>query len=85
VIEDLRVVTATTNATTTSALPPGLSCVETDADRACLETYLDAIRRAQELDLRLVCQHTTVDFDIRQIVGRPVQKLRSKEIQIGIV
>ena len=49
-------------------LPPGQSCVETDGHRASLAAYLDAIRRAQELDRRLIRRHATVDFDSRQIV-----------------
>ena len=43
-------------------LPPGLSCVETDADRTCLEAYLDAIRRAQDLDRGQIRQHAAETF-----------------------
>lgn len=56
-------------------LPPGLSCVETDADRTCLEAYLDAIRRAQDLDRGQIRQHAAETFGTDKIVDGLVDAL----------
>ena len=56
-------------------LPPGLSCVETAADRTCLEAYLVAIRRAQELDRGQIRQHTAETFATKLIVDGLVDAL----------
>ena len=42
--------------------------------------YLDAIRRAQELDRRLVRQHATVDFDSRQSVDVVLHALEALRV-----
>jgi hypothetical protein len=56
--------------------------VETDGQRGSLAAYLDAIRRAQELDRRPVRQHATVDFDSRQIVDAVLHALEAVRVLI---
>ena len=56
-------------------LPPGRQCVETDEDRACLDAYLDAIRRAQEFGRGQVRQNATESFATERIVNGLIDAL----------
>lgn len=49
-------------------LPPGAACAADDGDRAALALYLDALRRAQELDRRAVRSAAAQAFDTDRTV-----------------
>ena len=49
-------------------LPPGARCAETEVDRMCLEVYLDAIRRVQEMDCGQIREQAAEAFCTKKIV-----------------
>ena len=56
-------------------LPPGASCVESDADAAALAAFIEGIQKAQTLNRQSVRQLAADQFSSEIIVGQVISSI----------